>query len=66
METRSGEMMVSPYLGIMNRSGLRMMKAASELGFSPASRPRLSTGKEGDQPEDIGWSRLQVIQGGRE
>ena len=59
-------MMVSPYLGIMNRSGLRMMKAISELGFSPASRPRQATGKEDDEPEAEGWSRLQVIKGGRE
>jgi P27 family predicted phage terminase small subunit len=65
MKTRNGEMMVSPYLGIMNRSGLRMMKAASELGFSPASRPRLATGKDDDEPEAEGWSRLQVIEGGR-
>jgi len=34
----------SPYLGIINRAAQLMLKAASELGFSPASRPRLSKG----------------------
>jgi hypothetical protein len=36
------------------------------LGFTPTARPRLSTGKADDEPEGEGWSRLQVIQGGRE
>lgn len=31
----------SPYVGIMNRQALIMMKAASELGFSPAARARV-------------------------
>lgn len=33
--------MQSPYLPIINRQGLIMLKAASELGFSPVSRPRV-------------------------
>lgn len=32
----------SPYLPIINRQGAMMMKAAAELGFSPAARPRIS------------------------
>ena len=31
----------SPYLPIINRQALIMLKAASELGFSPVSRPRI-------------------------
>ena len=31
----------SPYLPIINRQGLIMLKAASELGFTPVSRPRI-------------------------
>lgn len=31
----------SPYLAIINRQCLIMLKAASELGFSPVSRPRI-------------------------
>jgi phage terminase small subunit len=30
----------SPYLAIINRQALIMLRAASELGFSPTSRPR--------------------------
>jgi phage terminase small subunit len=37
---RHGDLIPSPYLAIMNRAALRMLKAASELGFTPASRPR--------------------------
>jgi P27 family predicted phage terminase small subunit len=31
----------SPYLPIINRQALIMLKAASELGFTPVSRPRV-------------------------
>jgi P27 family predicted phage terminase small subunit len=31
----------SPYVGLMSRQALIMMKAASELGFSPAARARV-------------------------
>jgi P27 family predicted phage terminase small subunit len=65
MKTKNGETMVSPYLGIMNRSGLRMMKAAAELGFSPSSRPRVGGGRETEEVAE-GWSRLRVIDGGHE
>lgn len=37
----SGVAMQSPYLPIINRQGQIMLKAASELGFSPVSRPRV-------------------------
>ncbi len=33
--------MQSPYLPIINRQALIMLKAASELGFTPVSRPRI-------------------------
>jgi phage terminase small subunit len=31
----------SPYLPIMNRQAVLMMKAASELGFNPTSRSKI-------------------------
>ena len=48
----SGQPMQSPYLGIMNRQAQIMMKAVSELGFSPASRPRIKIekGKQRQNP----------------
>lgn len=41
--TRSSKnaIIASPLEGIMNRQAAKMLKAASELGFSPAARPRL-------------------------
>jgi P27 family predicted phage terminase small subunit len=40
----NGGTMQSPYLPVINRQGLIMMKAASELGFTPVSRPRVFGG----------------------
>lgn len=37
---KQGEPMQNPYLAILNRQAQIMMKAASELGFSPTSRSR--------------------------
>jgi P27 family predicted phage terminase small subunit len=39
----SGMAMQSPYLGIVNRQALIMLRAASELGFTPSSRSRVKT-----------------------
>lgn len=43
----------SPYLGIINRAAQLMLKAASELGFSPVSRPRIAaaTGTNPNAPD---------------
>jgi len=60
----NGMAVVSPYLGVINRAGLRMLRAASELGFSPAARPRLIA----DTPPAVDtspWAQLTVINGGR-
>lgn len=63
MKTAEGLTYVSPYLNILTKAALLMIKAASELGFSPASRPRISVP---DEPaKDSPWSVLQVIDGGR-
>jgi P27 family predicted phage terminase small subunit len=61
---KSGMAVVSPYVGIINRAGLRMLRAATELGFSPAARPRLVA----DTPPPVDaspWAKLEVINGGR-
>jgi P27 family predicted phage terminase small subunit len=34
----------SPYLAIINQQAKVLLKSASELGFTPVSRPRISTG----------------------
>jgi P27 family predicted phage terminase small subunit len=65
-KTKDGTAVASPYLGIMNRSAALMIKAASELGFSPAARPRLAA-QVAEAPADAQspWARLKVIHGGK-
>lgn len=56
---------VSPYQTIKVKSALLMMKAASELGFSPTARPRLSTGASDSGPSDSPWAKFSVLPGGK-
>ena len=37
----TNQLVQSPYIPIINRQALIMMKAAAELGFSPTARPRI-------------------------
>lgn len=37
-----GEPMQNPYMAVINRQAVIMLKAASELGFTPSSRSRIS------------------------
>lgn len=41
VRTRNGEAAQNPYLSIVNRQAAVMVKLASEMGFSPASRTRI-------------------------
>jgi phage terminase small subunit len=55
----------SPYLPIINRQALLMLRAAAELGFSPVSRPRINAGTValapvGIAPEDAGASEPEL------
>lgn len=65
VKQKDGPLVVSPYIGILHKTALIMMKAGSELGFSPASRPRLIASEDSQQDEDDPWSGLQVIVGGK-
>ena len=53
VRTRNGEVTQNPYLSVMNRQAAIMVKLASEMGFSPASRTRiqLEEGDGGKKPE---------------
>lgn len=50
--------MQNPYLAIINRQMVLMIRAASELGFTPCSRARIDAGNIPQQPagdwEDVG------------
>lgn len=55
VKTKDGNPIQNPYLAVVNRQAQIMLKAASELGFTPASRPRLEIdpanfGAEEDDP----------------
>lgn len=39
----TGALIQSPFLPVINRQALIMLKAGGELGFTPVSRPRLAT-----------------------
>lgn len=56
----------SPYLAIIHKCALLIVKAASELGFSPASRPRIDVSGLGAIPrDDSPWKKLRLMQGGK-
>lgn len=50
-KTPNGMVVQSPFLQIVNRQALVMLKAAAELGFTPASRSRIEI-DYGDTPDD--------------
>ncbi|MFA5593218.1 MAG: phage terminase small subunit P27 family [Micavibrio sp.] len=56
----TGVPMQSPYLAIVNKQAQIMMKAAAEMGFTPASRSRVVI-KQDTKTEDDPWN---VIAGG--
>jgi phage terminase small subunit len=60
----------SPYNVILDKCAQTMFRAAQELGFSPAARPRLKLyAQQPDKPAaDVRadpWAMLQVIPGGK-
>ena len=56
----------SPYNRILETTAKTMLRCASELGFSPAARPRLQIAPPARPPdEDDPWALLRLIPGGR-
>jgi P27 family predicted phage terminase small subunit len=52
---------MSPYLKIADIAGARMLRAAGELGFSPSSRPKLSSGAKARQDDaSVFWDRFNT------
>lgn len=49
-----GEPIQNPYLAIVNKQAMIMIRAASELGFSPAARPRFGKGGQIDPANEYG------------
>lgn len=73
MKAKGGVPDESPWINVINKSAMRMIRAAAELGFSPAARPRIAAGKsahgavgDGDGTEAKGWGKLRLLTGGKE
>lgn len=62
---RNGLPVASPYLGIMHKAANLLLKAAAELGFTPAARPRLGAKSEPTPGVSSPWDRFEVIDGGK-
>src|SRR5262249_55614481 len=57
----SGMLVQSPYIGMMNRAAVLMLRIAEQLGFTPVARPRLvAEGSEGGDDDARRW--MQVLQ----
>lgn len=59
----------SPYEDIIDRAAKRMFRAAADLGFSPAARPRIAVPELEaatviGSPDDNPWSVLRLAKGG--
>ena len=50
VKSPTGYPMQSPYISIANRQAEIMMRIASEFGFTPASRSRISVPRQSDLP----------------
>lgn len=59
-------LIASPYNDILDKTAKKMFRAAQELGFSPAARPRLHAAEpEPKDDADNPWAALRLIPGGR-
>jgi P27 family predicted phage terminase small subunit len=56
----TGQPMQSPYLPVLNKQALIMLRAAEQLGFSPVSRPRAQVSEERRYDEENPWARLRM------
>lgn len=62
VKTKDGNAIQNPYLPIVNKQALIMMRAGAEMGFSPAARMALAGGEEGARW--IGSGRAANTRGG--
>ena len=63
----NGDLAVSPLLAVMDKAGALLLRAGSELGFSPASRPGLATAEAAATPEPTSpWAALKLMPGGKQ
>jgi P27 family predicted phage terminase small subunit len=51
IKTPNGMPVQSPYLAIINKQAMIMMKASAEMGFTPASRSRVEVDTDGEEED---------------
>lgn len=61
IKTPNGMPMPSPYLHILNRQAQIMLRAVEQLGFSPASRPRLHLKQQVTKRKDSKWQAVESV-----
>lgn len=61
IKTRAGDLMPSPYVGIMNKSAVLMLRMVEQLGFCPTARVGLGQGDEGDDDSGGRWAHLDDL-----
>ena len=64
IRTPQGLLMPSPYISIMNKAALLMLRLAEQLGFTPVSRPRLAerpTTRGGEDDDRSRWLRVMDL-----
>jgi P27 family predicted phage terminase small subunit len=61
IRTPSGAFIQSPYVGMMNRTALLLVRLAEQLGFTPTSRPRLAGEQEGSGDDEGRWLEVMSL-----
>ena len=62
IKTKAGDMVASPYEGIMNRAARLSLRMAELLGFCPVGRAGLTgKSKDGDDPDDAAWLEIDKL-----
>lgn len=60
VQTKAGNVIINPYVSVMNRQALIMLKAGGEMGFSPSARASLgSRGPEFPNEPPAGGGRIK-------
>jgi phage terminase small subunit len=60
VKTRAGDLTPSPYVGIMNKSAVLMLRMVEQLGFCPTARVGLGKAEEADE-EDGRWLQVEEL-----
>ncbi len=60
VKNKAGDLVISPYINLMDRCSKIMLGAAEQLGFSPIARPRLA-GEREEEEDDDRWAQLAAL-----